>query len=186
MPGITRAQFDFCIGTAVPALKKQLITVLSAAGFKSAGAGSNIPELLRTLRSVQPWLVIVDTGLPPGNVEQLASIIEEDGLAAALYVGPFNKQLVRYPRLPWPVDGTVLAAVADILCIEFSHKQKLRREIGALKQALAGRREVEKAKGYLMVKLSLSEEEAYRYLRGRSMDQRISLVETARKVLREV
>jgi two-component system, response regulator PdtaR len=179
-----RAKFDFCIGTADPAVKRQLITALSAAGFKSAGAGVNITELLRTLRSVQPWLVVVDINLP-GNLEQLASIIEEDSLAAAIYIGPVKKRLEQYPRLPWPVDGSVLAAVAEALCVEFARKRKLRREIGSLKQTLAERREVEKAKGLLMKKLSLSEDEAFRYLRGSSMEQRISLIDAARQVLRE-
>lgn len=180
-----RGKFDFCVGTADPALKRQLITALSAAGFKSAGAGASIPELLRTLRSVQPWLVVVDINLPPGNVEQLASIIEEDGLAAAVYVGPSGGRLEQYPRLPRTAERQVLAAVAEAVCIEFAHKRKLRRRIGSLKQTLAGRREVEKAKGILMEKLSLSEAEAFRRLRSSSMSQRISLVDAARKVLRE-
>ncbi|MEW5785561.1 MAG: ANTAR domain-containing protein [Bacillota bacterium] len=178
-----RGKFDYCIGTADPAMKRQVTAMFAAAGFYMIGTGSDIPDLLRTLRSVQPWLVIVDMNIPPGNVKQVASIIEEDALAAAVYLGPEDSRLEQYVRLPWPVEAPILTAVAEALCLEFAQKKKLRREIAGLKQKLAERREIEKAKGKLMEEHSLSEEAAFRHLRDRSMAERVTLAEAARKVL---
>lgn len=178
-----QGKFDFCIGTADLNLKRQLIGILSAAGFNSTGSAASTPELLRLLRSVQPWLAVIDVNIPPGNLEQLASIIEEDGLAAAVYVGVISPPLEQQIRLPWPVDAPVLTAVAEALCLEFARKKNLRREIGQLKQKLADRREIEKAKGILTRKFSITEEEAFRYLRNYSMKARITLVEAARSVM---
>jgi two-component system, response regulator PdtaR len=178
-----RGKYDFCVGTADPALKRQLTAMLTSAGFYNTGAAASIPELLRILRSVQPWLVMVDINLPPGRVEQLAAIIEDDGLAAAIYLGAPNQRLARYPRLPWPVETPVLNAVAEAICLEFVQKKKLKDDIDQLKLKLAERREIEKAKALIMEKQGVREEEAFRRLRSLSMNQRISLIEAARRVL---
>ncbi len=180
---MVNGKFDLCIGTSDRIMKRQIIAMLSSSGFYTVGGGESIPELLRTLRSVQPWLVLVDVDLPPGNVEQLASIIEDDALAAALYLGSPGRRLERYVSLPWPVDRPVLAAVAEALCLEFAHKKELRREIGSLNLKLAGRRDVEKAKGLLMQKYQINEEEAFRLLRKQSMNQQVSLAEAARRTI---
>ncbi len=178
-----RGKYDFCVGTADPAYKRQLTGMLASAGFFATGSAASIPELLRVLRTVQPWLVVVDTNLPPGHVEQLAAIIEDDGLAAAIYLGAPNQRLARYPRLPWPVEAPVLTAVAETVCLEFIQKKKLKDDVDQLKQKLAERREIEKAKALIMRQLGLDEEEAFRRLRSLSMNQRISLIEAARQVL---
>lgn len=178
-----RGKYDFCVGTADPAFKRQLTGMLASAGYFATGTAASIPELLRILRAVQPWLVLVDTNLPPGNVEQLASIIEDDGLAAAIYLGAPDQRLARYPRLPWPVEGLVLSAVAEAVCLEFIQKRKLKNDLDQLKQKLAERREIEKAKALIMQKTGAGEEEAFRRLRSLSMNQRIPLIEAARQVL---
>ena len=178
-----RGKCDFCIGTADAGLKKQLTAMLTAAGFYSTGAAASTPELLRLLRAVQPWLVLVDVNLPPGNVEQLAAVIEDDGLAAVLYLGAPAHRLKRYPRLPWPVEGDVLTAVADALCREFIQRKKLRQDVEDLKKKLAERREIEKARALIMQKTGSGEEEAFRRLRSLSMERRLPLIEAARQVL---
>jgi len=57
------------------------------------------------------------------------------------------------------------------------------RELQGLRQALADRKIIEKAKGLVMARDGVTEEEAFRYLRGRAMDTRRSLVDVARSVL---
>lgn len=178
-----KGKYDYCTGTADRDMKRKVTALLNSAGFYNAGNAESTPELLRTLRIVQPWLVIVDVRLPPGNVENLASIIEEDGLAAAIYLNHACRSPVKHTTLSWPIDGSVLKAVAETLCIEFAHKRELRREIKELNRKLAGRRDIEKAKGLLMKKYRLNEEEAFQFLRKQSMDHRISLPEAARSIL---
>lgn len=178
-----RGKYDFCVGTADPALKRQLTGILASAGYIATGSAASIPELLRILRTVQPWLVVVDTNLPPGHIEQLAAIIADDGLAAAIYLGAPDQQLARYPRLPWPVEGPVLTAVAETVCLEYIQKKKLKDDLNQLKQKLADRLLIDKAKGLIMQSRGLGEEEAFHYLRTRSMDQRMTLADTARQLL---
>lgn len=149
------------------------------------GSAGNQADLLRLLRVVQPWLVAVDVNLAPQDVAQLAAVIEEDCLAAVLYIGRQSPVSGRYPSIPWPAGLASLPAVAEAVCLEFAQKKKLHQEVLHLRQKLAARREVDRAKGLLMNRSNLSEEEAYRCLRRRSMAERRSLEEVARGILRE-
>ena len=178
-------RYDYCIGTANSGLKKALAAMLGTAGFYSSGEGKSIPLLLRTLRSVQPWLAVIDTDLPPGNIEELAAIIENDGLAAALYINSGNSRLRNYVQLSWPVDETVLTAVAEAICSEFAHKKKLQGKIEALQQKLCERKIIEKAKGIVATQFALSEEESYQFMQSMSMKKRISIAALASQVVND-
>ena len=180
---MTRAYCDFCIGTANHNLKKTAIAMLSEAGFYCSGEGKSIPLLLRTLRTVQPWLAVVDTALPPGNILELADIIEYDCLAAAIYINTIGISMNNYVALKWPVESAVLTAVAKALCSEITHKKKLRREITALREKLSERKIIDRAKGIVARVFSLNEEEAYSYLRRTSMERRITIAEMAALII---
>ncbi len=177
--------YDYIIGSADPVLARAVSTALRGRGFISAGEARSGPLLLRALRSVQPWLVVVDTALPPGDVVDLAKIIEDDALAAALYLergflgGPEG-----YPKLKWPFEDMVLMAVAETLCSEFARKQALYKKVSHLQNKLRERKAVEKAKGIITKELSIREEKAYRLLQKSSMDSRITLAETAEALIK--
>lgn len=176
-------RYDYCIGTANSGFKKTVTAMLAEGRFYSSGEGKNIPEFLRILRLAQPWLAVIDTQLPPGNIKQLASIIEEDAITATLYINTGSADLSGYMLLQWPVEGPVLTAVAEALCLEFAHKKKLQQKIRGLENKLSSRREIEKAKGILMKKMSLDEDSAYRYLQKKSMERRVSMNEMACQII---
>ncbi len=174
--------YDYCIGSANSNLKRQITIMLNQAGFYSSGEARNVPLFLRKLRSVQPWLAVIDTALPPGNIEHLAAIIENDALAAAVYVNTTGIEQSGYVQLSWPVDGPVLAAVAEAVCSEFARKKMLHKKVEILQQKLNERKTIEKAKGMIAKHYSLSEEEAYNFLRKCSMERRITVAEMAARV----
>ena len=176
-------KYDYCIGTGNAGLKKAVAAYLSEAGFYNCGEGKNIPEFLRVLRLNQPWLAIIDTALPPGNIRQLASIIEEDGLSAALFIDTGITNMNSYMLFKWPVEAQVLSAVAETLCLEFARKKALKNQIRGLEKKLINRKEIEKAKGMLMQNMNIDEDRAYRYLQTKSMEKRISMIEMAREVI---
>jgi AmiR/NasT family two-component response regulator len=75
-----------------------------------------------------------------------------------------------------PVRAVQLASTLDLAVARF-------REMQGLRQALADRKVIEKAKGLLMSREGLTEDEAFRRLRRSSMDTQRSLADTARAVL---
>ena len=60
------------------------------------------------------------------------------------------------------------------------------RDVQALRQALADRKIIERAKGLLMARYRLVEDDAFRRLRRSAMDSQRPLAEVARAVLRSV
>ena len=138
--------------------------------------------MLRTVQRVQPWLAVIDVALP-GNSARLAALVEDQGLSGVLLLGKRSPATEGFTILSWPVDPPVLTAVGEALCLEFSRKKKLRREAIHLQQKLAARRLIEQAKGMLMQKMSLPEEEAFRYLRRTSMEQSRPMEEVARRII---
>lgn len=176
--------YDYCIGTANASLKKSLLTVLAEAGFSCAGESDNIPFLLRKIRTLQPWFAVIDTALPPGNIEQLASIIESDGLTASIYINNKGTGIDKYVQVNWPLEASALPAVARAVCNEFYRKQKLQKEIEVLNKKLYTRKVVDKAKGVLAKNFSLNEEEAYRLIQKASMDRRLDMADTAAEIIK--
>src|SRR5882724_218473 len=75
-----------------------------------------------------------------------------------------------------PVRAVQLASTLDLAVARF-------REMRGLRQALADRKVIEKAKGLLMAREGLTEDEAFRRLRRSAMDTQRPLADTARAVL---
>ena len=178
-------RYDYLIGTANSRLYKSLATTLAEASFYSAGSAESTPVLLRKLRRIQPWMVVVDTALPPGNIEELAEIIDNDTLAALLFINTTGSELERYVQLTWPVEAPVLTAVAKTVCSEFARKKKLQQEVETLQKKLNERKLLNKAKGLLQNLYAINEEEAFQFLRKTSMQKRLTMAEMAEIIIKE-
>jgi response regulator NasT len=84
------------------------------------------------------------------------------------------------------VDGLETARlkpIVEVAVARFEEEQALRRELAETTQKLSERKLVERAKGILMHKRGLAEEEAYRALRKLSMDRGRSLAEVSRDLI---
>lgn len=73
--------------------------------------------------------------------------------------------------------------VLAVAMARFEHEQRLRRELDDARCELGERKLVERAKGVLMQRQGLSEDEAYGKLRRAAMDKGLKLREVARRVL---
>ncbi len=176
---MSNTRYDYCIGSADTSFKKTVTSILNRAGYQSAGDAKNVSLFLRLLRTVQPWLAVLDTDLPPGNIQELAEIIKSDNLSAAIYLNKGKKTINQCVVLNWPVEESVLVAVANAVSTEFAHKKKMHQEIASLQKIINERKIIEKAKAILISRHHLNEEEAFSFLRKTSMDKRITLTETA-------
>jgi response regulator NasT len=73
--------------------------------------------------------------------------------------------------------------VLDVALARFNADQKLRSELSDTKLKLAERKTVERAKGLLMSRQKLSEDEAYQKLRRMAMDKNLKLSEVAQRII---
>ncbi len=73
--------------------------------------------------------------------------------------------------------------VLDVALARFRQEQKLLTELSDTKLKLAERKVVERAKGILMARHKLSEEQAYQKLRSMAMNKNLKLSEIAQRLL---
>ena len=82
-----------------------------------------------------------------------------------------------------PIKQADLEPVIALAMRRFEQFQALRQEAADLRQALEDRKIIERAKGILMKKASLDEQEAFRRLQKLASDKNRKLVEIARMIL---
>jgi response regulator NasT len=73
--------------------------------------------------------------------------------------------------------------VLDVALARFRREQKLREELSDTRRQLADRKLIERAKGVLMSRNRLSEEEAYARLRSMAMNKKLKLADIAQRIL---
>ncbi len=182
---------EYCLGIPGAAERKAIISALSLVGMNCVGEGRDCPHFLRMVRSVQPQLALMELSLP-GNVLETASIIDQEALAAVLLLEKQKREPKPVPALrespnmllSLPVSDQVLTAVVEVLYREFKRRKILQIELKSLKERLQGRIIIEQAKGLIMKKFELDEQQAYRLLQKKSMEMRTSLEKLALAVIR--
>ncbi len=182
---------DYCLGIPGTAERRAVIAALSMVGMQCVGEGRDCPHFLRIVRSVQPQVVLMELSLP-GNVMETAAIIDQEAVAAVLLLEKQTKE----PKaalapgdspimlLSLPVNDQVLTSVVDVLYREFQRRKKMQSELHTIKERLQGRVIIEQAKGLIMKKFNLDEQQAYRLLQKKSMEMRTPLEKLAHAVVR--
>jgi response regulator NasT len=73
--------------------------------------------------------------------------------------------------------------VLDVALARFRRERKLLDELSDTRQKLAERKVIERAKGLLMTRHRLSEDQAYQKLRSMAMNKNLKLAEIAQRIL---
>ena len=81
------------------------------------------------------------------------------------------------------LSGTIKDARFAPAVARFRKFQNLRQELEETKTRLADRKIIEKAKGLLMKKKNMGEEQAYQFLRRTAMSRNLQLIEVARVLI---
>ncbi len=76
-----------------------------------------------------------------------------------------------------------LSPIINVAIARFSELRKIKNELEQTKSKLAGRKIIDKAKGLMMEKKNISEDDAYKHLRKMAMDKGESLEKTAQNII---
>ncbi len=116
--------------------------------------------------------------LPEDKYETFLSvpIIYKDNLLGVINVQHKNSR--KYKANEIVLMETIAKATGGAI-----ENARLFTETEVLKDALESRKLIEKAKGILMKKLNVAEDQAYKLLHKKSMDKRLSMKEVARAVI---
>ena len=81
------------------------------------------------------------------------------------------------------VPSDRIKPVIEVAMARFEQEEKLRRELADARNQLEERKVIDRAKGLLMTRQGLSEQEAYARLRKAAMDKGIKLSEVAQRLI---
>lgn len=147
--------------------------------------------LIDRIAQLQPDMIIIDAESDARDVlEHMVLITSEAPRPIVLFTEDGNpSQLAVAMRAG--VSAYVVAGlqserikpVLDVAIARFEAEQKLRNELSDTKARLAERKTIERAKGYLMERHQLSENEAYQRLRKQAMEKNLKLVQVAERIL---
>ncbi|MBA1333655.1 MAG: hypothetical protein HPY66_0048 [Firmicutes bacterium] len=162
--------------------RKIVSDLISKRGYKIYQASDNA-GVLRMARSLHPDLVLMDVNLWGANAYETARIIEEDRLSTVVFMTPkldneFMERLKTmkiFAYIMKPVNPAQLTQMVEFAIANSTRIRSLEERVEKLESSLAARKKIERAKGILMEKLRLSEQQAYEYMRRKSMDKGISM-----------
>jgi response regulator NasT len=148
-------------------------------------------ELINRAISERPDLIITVVDLPDmDGVSALVEISNTVSIPAIVVTPRTSLEIVERAMLDHvmaylvePVEEAEIRPTVHLVLRRFEQFQEMQAEVDSLRQALADRKVIERAKGVLMRRENLDEDAAYKQLRRAATDGRIRLIEVARKVL---
>ncbi|MHB8733108.1 MAG: ANTAR domain-containing response regulator [bacterium] len=158
--------------------------ILEDAGHMVVGEASTGSDALRIVPEVVPDIVLLDIRMPAPDGIEVARRLRAEFPVPVVFLTAFSDRRLLfeaadaggYGYIVKPVrEGEILAAVA-VAGARWN-------ELHAAKDALETRKLVERAKGILMRRLNLSEDDAHHLLHRRSRHLRKAVREVARDIL---
>ena len=160
-------------------------------GHRLVAVAENGRDLVQLCKEQRPDLVITDIKMPDmDGIEAATEIYKSMALPVILVSAYHDAALIARAEadhimgyLVKPIKQADLEPVIALAMRRFQQFQELRKEAADLRQALEDRKIIERAKGILMKKVQLDENDAFRRLQKLASDKNLKLVEIARMVL---
>lgn len=165
--------------------RKMIVEFLRKAGHQVVAETSDMGHTFRRARSLFCDLVIVDSDLEGGTGLKTATIVEEDQLAAVLLLvnSDSDPHAKRFHHLIKPLyDYTLIPAVESALLF-WRRQNELQAQIRRLEDKLETRKLADKAKGILIDKMNLSENDAHRFIQKEAMQRGATLRQVAAEII---
>lgn len=174
-----------------PIFRKSLKDMLQKGGYLVTHEVGDGQSAIRAIRSVEPDLVILNAQLPVTEGIEVAKIVEESHLAPVILIANRSRQnLLEQAKktsamafLVKPISELNLFAAIELALANYEKVTSLQKEVTELKNTLASRKVIEKAKGLLMNRLGINEEGAFKKLQQQSMKTRTSMKSVAEAII---
>jgi len=160
-------------------------------GHQVIAVAQNGRELVEQCKALRPDLVITDVKMPDMDGIDAAAQIYRDRPVPVIIVSAYHapELLARAESdhilgyLVKPIEQRDLEPVIILAMRRFEQFETLRREAADLRQALEDRKIIERAKGILMKRGSLDEQEAFRRLQKLASEESRKLIDIAHMIL---
>ena len=171
--------------------RMDLREMLNNLGYAVVGEAADGRTAINLARELRPDLVIMDIKMPEVDGITAAKVLTEERIAPVLVITAYpQKELVDGAKeagvlayVTKPFGEAQIVPAVEVALARFREFRSLEQELGDTRAALETRKLVERAKGVLMDRHSLREEEAFRRIQKLSMDTRKSMREVAEAIL---
>jgi two-component system, response regulator PdtaR len=144
------------------------------------------------VRELTPEVLLLDAHLGPDKIVEAAKTLASENPNVAIIFLSGEREFVCEGDVTTTTVIAVLPSSSPASALETSvrlaaHRARelrtAREEVAQVRQQLENRKAIERAKGILMRRTGLSEQEAYRILQRTSQDRSVPMVDVAREVL---
>lgn len=164
---------------------------LLQAGYNVVASIPGDIYLVERLTQLQPDLIIIDAESDARDVLEDLVMVSRDAPRPIVLFTEEGTPSQLEAAMSAGVSAYVVAGlqvervkpVLEVAVARFNADQKLRTELSETKNKLAERKIIDRAKGILMEKHHLSENDAYQKLRKQAMEKNLKLVDLAQRIL---
>ncbi len=172
-------------------IRMDLKTLLEEMGHVVVGEAADGQKALELTRSLKPDVVIMDIKMPVMDGLDAAKIISEEKISPVVLLTAYSqKDLIERAKeagvfgyLIKPFQESDLLPAIEIAIARYLEMQELEATVGNLETKLETRKIVDRAKGILMDKYTMSEADAFKRIQQQSMNQRRSMKEIAEAII---
>lgn len=173
--------------------RKSLSSQLEALGFNVVAAAATGEEVCNLFPELKPDLIIMDIKMPKMDGIEAAKVITKHApIPIILVTGHSSETVISramesgvgvFAYLLKPITKKDLLPAIKVAFARYNEFQTLKNEVNDLKDALETRKLVERAKGILMKRLTIPEDEAFKLLQTQSQKENKKLKEIAETVI---
>ena len=170
---------------------EKIKNALQQNGYSVADLCTSSNDMLRKVRMNPPDILLINFDMPDMTGLEASRIVGDENLCSIILLVNSDQREFCIGRVEdyditmfvKPINRIALLSAIDTVIQSRIRIRRLSDELFTLKRGMEERKLVERAKGILMKKKSISEAEAYRRIQKMSMDSRVSMKDIAQKII---
>ncbi|MGE4548846.1 MAG: ANTAR domain-containing response regulator [Intestinibacillus sp.] len=175
-----------------PITRMDIKEILEEKGYAVVGEAGDGFDAIELCKKCRPELVLMDVKMPLLDGLSAAHIMVEENVDAAivLLTAYSEREFIESAKdlgvsgyLVKPIDEKSLIPSIELAVAHNKEMRQLRQDIAKVSERLENRSIIEKAKGRIMERDGLSEQEAYDFIRKLSLNKNMSMRRVAEIVL---
>ena len=172
-------------------IRMDLKEMLTGLGYLVVGEVGDGRSAVNLARELKPDLIIMDIKMPDMDGIEAAEILTNERIAPVVLLTAFKqRELIDRAKeagvvgyLVKPFRESDITPAIEVALARFEEFRELEREVDNLKEALETRKLVDRAKGILMEREGLNEQESFRRIQKMSMNTRKPMKEIAEALI---
>jgi len=172
-------------------IRLDLKEILEEEGYEVVGETGRGDEAVELVREHKPELAILDIKMPGLDWLSAAREIAQERRAAVLILTAFSQRnLIEEARdagalayLVKPFQRSELIPAIEVALGRFKEMRALEQEVQAAEDRLETRKVIDRAKGILMDRHGMKEQDAFSWLQRRAMSERVKLKDVGERVI---